>query len=126
VVGIDEGLHALLVDRSLNDVASENAPTEVEWISTIADSVGWQGRVVAASSPLLRDYLREDGFDLRQDFVLDSSRIRPELGYREVVDEAEALRRTIEWERANPPTSSVDRFDYDAEDEVLAGLRERG
>jgi nucleoside-diphosphate-sugar epimerase len=108
------------------NVASASACTEVEWISKVAASVGWQGRVVTASSPLLPDYLREDGFDLRQDFVLDSSRIRRELGYSEVVGEAEALRRTVEWERANPPASFVDRFDYDAEDEVLARLGERG
>jgi nucleoside-diphosphate-sugar epimerase len=112
--------------RKTYNVASENACTEAEWISTIAASVGWQGRVVAASSTHLPDYLREDGFDLRQDFVLDSSRIRRELGYREVVEEAEALRRTVEWERANPPTSSVDRFDYDAEDGALARLGARG
>ena len=104
------------------NVASDSACTEVEWISKIAACVGWRGRVVAASSALLPDYLREDGFDLRQDFVVDSSRIRREVGYREVGDEAEALRRTVEWERANPPTSSVDRFDYEAENEALARL----
>jgi nucleoside-diphosphate-sugar epimerase len=108
------------------NVASREACTELEWISKIAVSVGWQGRVLAASSPLLPDYLREDAFDLRQDFVVDSSLIRRDLGYREVVGEAEALRRTIEWERANPPTSSVDRFDYEEEDGVLARLGERG
>jgi hypothetical protein len=46
----------------------------------------------------------------------DRARIREELGYREVVAQAEAIRRTIEWERANPTTSSPHGFDYEAED----------
>jgi nucleoside-diphosphate-sugar epimerase len=108
------------------NVASQAAYTEAEWAAKIAESVGWHGRVVAAPSAVLPDYLCEDDYDYRQDYVVDSSRIRRDLGYREIVDEAEALRRTIEWERANPPTSSVDRFDYEAEDGALARLGARG
>jgi len=33
----------------------------------------------------------------------------------------EALRRTIEWERANPPAYEPAQFDYAAEDAALAG-----
>jgi dTDP-D-glucose 4,6-dehydratase len=55
------------------------------------------------------------------DLFVDTGRIRRELGYREVVAFDEALRRTVAWERANPP-SEVDpaRFDYAAEDAALA------
>jgi dTDP-D-glucose 4,6-dehydratase len=42
-------------------------------------------------------------FDFTQQYEVDSSRIRRELGYSEIVPFAEAVRRTIEWERANPP-----------------------
>ena len=50
-------------------------------------------------------------------YVVDTSRIRRELGFAEQVPFDEALRRTIEWERANPP-EKIDRqqFDY-AEDQ---------
>jgi nucleoside-diphosphate-sugar epimerase len=34
---------------------------------------------------------------------MSSSRIRDELGYVEPISLDEALRRTIAWERANPP-----------------------
>jgi nucleoside-diphosphate-sugar epimerase len=37
----------------------------------------------------------------------DSSKIRRELGYREQVPFDEALRRTIEWERAQRESSEA-------------------
>lgn len=98
-------------------VAWEEAPTLVDWIGKVADAVGWEGRVVPLPTPELPESLRLEGF-FDQDFVVDSSRIRNELGYAEVVDERTALERTIEWERANPPESF--ELDYDAEDAALA------
>ncbi|HYB01642.1 MAG TPA: hypothetical protein VED37_15595, partial [Ktedonobacteraceae bacterium] len=60
-----------------------------------------------------------------QDIVVDSSRIRKELGYRERIDVEEALRRTIAWERANPPKEiKPSEFDYDMEDSFLNGSNE--
>ena len=55
--------------------------------------------------------------------MIDSGRIRQELGYSEALPLEEALRRTIAWERANPP-AQIDpaHFDYAAEDVVLKGL----
>ena len=57
---------------------------------------------------------------------MDSTRIRTELGYSESVPLDEALRRTVEWEQANPP-HQIDpaRFDYAAEDEAVAAYQER-
>ena len=45
------------------------------------------------------------GFDPRFHLVLDSTRIRSELGFREVVDEDDGLRATIadEIARGRPP-----------------------
>ncbi|HVS21361.1 MAG TPA: hypothetical protein VHD88_05895 [Pyrinomonadaceae bacterium] len=43
---------------------------------------------------------------------MDTSGIRRELGYAEEVSFDEALRRTIEWEQANPP-ESVDPEQFD-------------
>jgi hypothetical protein len=65
--------------------------------------------------------LRRDGFDYRQDVVVDSSRIRAELGYAEQVEFDETLRRTVAWERANPPVElKPEDYDYGAEDAALA------
>jgi hypothetical protein len=62
--------------------------------------------------------------DTDHDFVTDSTRIRQELGYHESTSQPEALRRTVLWERANPPDEiDPQQFDYAAEDAVLAELK---
>ena len=80
---------------------------------------GWQGRVVTVPHGRLPEPLRWD-INAEQDIVVDSSRIRSELGYTERVDVEEALRRTIAWERINPP-KEIDpkEFDYVVEDTFL-------
>ena len=60
-----------------------------------------------------------------QHWVVDSTRIREELGYREPIARADAIRRTIEWERANPPVVDPAAFDYAAEDGAIAALSQR-
>ena len=55
-----------------------------------------------------------------QHLVANSERIRKELGYTELVATDEAIRRTIAWEQANPPTGATfHQFDYPAEDVAL-------
>ena len=54
-----------------------------------------------------------------QHFVVDSSRIRCELGYLESVNEDDGLRQTIEWELKSPPSDPDRGFDYPAEDSVI-------
>jgi nucleoside-diphosphate-sugar epimerase len=98
-------------------VASPVAHEQADWVRRIAAVVGWNGSVVTV--PRLPDSLRID-IDFRQHYDLDSSRIRNELGYAEVIDERAALERTIEWERTNPPAEF--EVDYEAEDAVLASL----
>lgn len=45
-----------------------------------------------------------------------------EVDYTPPIAREEGLRRTIDWERANPPTTvDSDQFDYAAEDAALAG-----
>jgi dTDP-D-glucose 4,6-dehydratase len=67
----------------------------------------------------LPPHVRED-LDWRQDWTVDTSKIRDELGYREVVRYDEGLRRTVEWQRANPPAVlDPAAWDYAAEDEAL-------
>ncbi len=60
--------------------------------------------------------------------VLDLTKLKQQLGYRDVVPPREGLRRTVEWLVANPlevggPEETVlqDPFDYTAEDALIAG-----
>jgi nucleoside-diphosphate-sugar epimerase len=93
--------------------------TMAEWISKIGQAAGWPGRVMLVPRGRLSEPLR-GGINAEQDIVVDSSRIRKELGYVERVGLDEALRRTIAWERAHPP-EKVDpkEFDYDVDDSFL-------
>jgi nucleoside-diphosphate-sugar epimerase len=77
------------------NVCEPVAFSEEEWVRRIATVHGWNGEIAHVE--------QAQDLDLRQDYVVDSSRIRAELGYAERVDPDEALRRTIEWERTHPP-----------------------
>jgi nucleoside-diphosphate-sugar epimerase len=118
--------HALALATELDERAGRiyhvGAPTaykEADWVRLIAEVVGWNGRVAVLPEAELPESLRVD-VDFGQHFDLDTSRIRTELGYAEVVDERTALERTIEWERANPPADF--EADYEGEDAALAAL----
>src|SRR3989442_1773289 len=96
-----------------------DAYTGEKWLRSIADAVGWKGRVVTAPPERLPDSLRFEA-NFEHDYILDSTRVRAELGYAELVDERTALRRTIAWERDNSPAGL--ELDYEAEDAVLASV----
>ena len=103
-------------------VAYQENFTEETWLSMVAETVGWKGNVIKVPNQELPEGLQHH-MDMRQDWSVDSSRIRQELGYREVVPLQEAVRRTVAWERANPPQIDPARFDYAAEDALLARMR---
>ncbi len=113
---------AVTDQRSAGQIYNVGEPftfTMAEWVALIGKIAGWQGRVVTVPHGRLPEPLRWD-INAEQDIVVDSSRIRRELGYQERVDVEEALRRTIAWERANPP-KEIDpkQFDYVVEDAFL-------
>ena len=96
--------------------------SEANWVLAIGEAAGWTGHVLVIPHDNLPDALRWGG-DTRQDFVVDTTRIWAELGYSEPVPRAEALRRTVTWARANPPTDIPPTLsDYAAEDAVLAAV----
>jgi nucleoside-diphosphate-sugar epimerase len=102
------------------NVAEPDPYTEAEWTDKVGGVVGWRGRIIVmprhqAPRHLILPYKFE------QHLFMDSTRIRAELGYSEFVPIDEALRRTVEWEQANPP-QRIDpaQYDYPAEDEAVA------
>lgn len=100
-------------------VAAPIAHAQADWVRRIGAVVGWEGSIVTVPAARLPASLKID-VDFNQHYDLDSSRIRSELGYAEVVDERTALERTIAWERANPPADFEP--DYELEDAALAAL----
>ena len=98
------------------NAAESPAYSEREWAGKIAEATGWTGEFVTLPKDRMPPHLAQPG-NSAQHWEADSSRIRRELGYREPVPLDEAIRRTIEWERANPPAEfNPYKFDYAAED----------
>jgi nucleoside-diphosphate-sugar epimerase len=102
----------------LYNVGDTESLTELAWAERIATAAGWSGRFVTLPAERMPPHLLMPG-NTDQHWTIDTTRIREELGYREPVAQADAIRRTIEWERANPTGSSPHAFDYDAEDAAL-------
>jgi nucleoside-diphosphate-sugar epimerase len=104
------------------NIAEQERETEAEWAARIGAIVGWPGRVVALPRGAMPKHLLTP-HNFEQHLFMDSSRIRAELGYKERVPVSEGLRRTIEWETANPPERiDLAQYDYQAEDEALTLL----
>jgi nucleoside-diphosphate-sugar epimerase len=108
------------------NVAEEPALSTADWIGRIGRGAEWNGRVQGLPEDDLPEHLRSAGMDWRHDWVVDTTRIRRELGYVESVGPDEALSRTVRWERAHPPVANPADFDYQAEDDALARVGARG
>ncbi|HEV8348309.1 MAG TPA: NAD-dependent epimerase/dehydratase family protein [Vicinamibacterales bacterium] len=94
--------------------------SELEWAERIAAALGWTSRFTLLPDARLPPYLRAPG-NTKQHWVADTTRLREELGFQERVPRDEAIRRTVEWERAHPPTGfTPHQFDYAAEDAALS------
>jgi nucleoside-diphosphate-sugar epimerase len=104
------------------NVAEPDPFTELEWAQKVASVAKWDGEFVVVPDERAPAHLRLPG-NPAQHWVPDTTRIRQELGYREPIGYEVAIRRTIEWIRANPlanPGPHV--FDYAAEDTAIAQL----
>ncbi|MGE0706771.1 MAG: NAD-dependent epimerase/dehydratase family protein [Planctomycetota bacterium] len=98
-------------------VAEPAAPSEEEWLAEVAAAAGWTGRVHVVPDDELPESLRPD-FDARQPLVVSSARIRAELGYAEQLPRAEAVARTVAWERprlAEPSPTELEDLAREAE-----------
>src|SRR5260370_41013575 len=101
------------------DVCSTHHHSSVERVQRI---VGWRGKFVVLPRGQTPKHLLQPG-NAAQHVVASSERIRTELGYEDLVEIEEAIRRTIAWEQRNPPSAlNPQQFDYSAEDAALANV----
>jgi nucleoside-diphosphate-sugar epimerase len=122
---VDAIVLAVIDERAggrIYNVGEPFALSVAERVEQIAKAVGWHGRIVTAPTESVPEGIRW-GINAAQHSIVDSSRIRQELGYSERIDLAEAFRRTIAWEQDNLPAKiDPSMFDYRAEDITLAEL----
>ncbi len=96
---------------------------EADLVRDLARIAAWDGEVVAVPAERLPPKLAEEveipagGHDL----VLDTTRIRAELRYEERTSWEDALRRAVEWMRANPKDVDYSSI-YATEDQVLTAV----
>ena len=111
-----------LDDRAIGkvyNIGEAVAPTVEERVRRIGELTGWTGQVAFLDGDRLPEHLRVP-FEAGQDLVMDTQRVRSELGWREMVSADDGMRRTIGWEQANPsaagdPTAA----EYAAEDRAF-------
>jgi nucleoside-diphosphate-sugar epimerase len=107
--------------RRIYNVCEEPSFSELEWARKIAAAMRWDGDFVVLPTESTPQHLLQPG-NAAQHWTASSARIRQELGYQEPVAIEEAIRRTICWERENPPAGVLlAQFDYAAEDAAVAG-----
>lgn len=115
---------AVTDDRAVGRIYNVGEPQALptaEWVARLAHVAGWGARAMALPGAYLPEALRE-GENLGQDMVVDTTRIRDELGYREKISAREALVRTVQWERFHPPLDDHSRDTYPLEDQLIQGL----
>jgi len=105
------------------NVCQEPSLPELDWQKQIVAQMQWHGKFVVLPKAQTPKHLLQPG-NAAQHIVASSERIRKELNYREPVELAEAIRRTIAWEQNNPPAAiDPQQFDYAAEDAALNARR---
>lgn len=127
VENVAEAIVRAVVDEraagKVYNVSEEEVPTTADRIRGIGNTLDWSGDIVPVEQERLPQHLRSP-MKPRQDLVMDSRRIRIELGYREPVTTEEGLRRTIEWELGCPrQPEDPGPTEYAAEELVYSGGR---
>ena len=101
------------------NIGEDETPTMAERVRQIGRLEDWSGRVVQLPAARVPAHLKTP-YEPRQDLVVDTRRVRQELGFSEAVSREEGIRRTIAWERTqSPPSGDPGAAEYAAEDEVL-------
>ncbi len=97
------------------NVGESTTPTRAESAQQLAAAAGWKGQVLTVPDQRLPSHLAED-IDFQQDWLVDTSRIRRDLGFTEVVTPLQGLQRAIAWERTRQGPLDPQTFNYAAED----------
>lgn len=99
-----------------------------QWVEFIIERMGASAEIVSVPSavaPAVKAMYVPTSVSLCDHSLLDTSKARAELGYRDVVTAREAVDELVKWHGANPimdPTAYpalVDRFDYQMEDQLI-------
>jgi len=106
------------------NVGEPDALTEAEWVRSIGRAAGWKGDIVEFPGESLPEHLVAP-YDFAHHLNATTNRLRDELGYHEQVSREDAIKQTVDWERAHPPAFiDIQRFNYELEDAALETMGE--
>ena len=108
------------------NVGEPDALSWIEWARLIASHLRWPGELVVAPSEQMPTELRDKRPDMwDHHLIVETSRIRQELGYAELVGRAEGLERALGWYSQSPPSdpAAATGLDYQTEDEAIVMIR---
>jgi nucleoside-diphosphate-sugar epimerase len=109
--------------NNIFNVGESDALAEADWVRAIGRAAGWSGDVITVPTEFLPPHVVTNA-DYRHHLFTDTSRLRTELGFDEPISREEALRRTVDWERAHPPENVFPaEREYAAEDAALAKMK---
>jgi nucleoside-diphosphate-sugar epimerase len=102
------------------NVGEAEVPTERKRLEEFARIAGWTGRIVEVAD---EDTPGGDGLPYPgQDWLLDTRRIRAEIGFCEVANYDQGIRATIEWQRQHANPAYDPRSEYAVEDRLFERL----
>jgi nucleoside-diphosphate-sugar epimerase len=134
---VENAAHAILcaVDEpgeehsGVYNVSDEWTPSLRQWVTLVAGALGHRFEIVGIPFDLASISWPLGSMNDPWHRVFPADRAIYRLGYRDVVPVEEALARTARWLVEHPPSgadgiASGDRFDYAAEDELIARWRQ--
>ena len=102
----------------LYNVGELQSRSMYDFIHEIGDILHWKGQLILATKEHFTAEMSFP-FNVDQHLLVDSSRIRKELGFIEQTSFKDGVAATVEWELANQPNKALD---YAKEDEILRQL----
>ncbi|QRP43105.1 NAD(P)H-binding protein [Amycolatopsis sp. FDAARGOS 1241] len=108
------------------NVADDDLLTVRQWVQLVARAAGRDLELRSLPRELPSPGLAMSAFGGQETptSIVDTTRLRADLGYHDVVTVADGLAETVEWMLANETamraTSTTDPFDYAAEDALVA------
>jgi nucleoside-diphosphate-sugar epimerase len=85
--------------NQIYNVAEENSFTESEWVQMIQ-------KYCQSEIPIQTTKNESLDFYPAQQLIIDSQKIRQELGYKEIVPFPQGMLETIQWENEHPPAQN--------------------
>lgn len=104
-----------------------------QWVELIASCMSAEIEVAgipAAVAPMVKAVHIPSTMSVCDQMILDTGKVRGQLGYHDVVSPKQALMELVEWYAAHPiaptdhPAGFVDTFDYPLEDRLLVSWKE--